>query len=328
MQYRLMKKQSESGLSNNLGIIVEAKHEYTKQLCNVIRPAVYDTLLIMYDHAVNSSESTNDILYHFQKELMKAPTWNSNVIKEETEKILASCSYFNELITAVFLSNVKILSSVKLGSKSKKFQLVIPTNENFVHNVYVKVCKKVYDNPYLFSLKKYNNNIMNNMADIFDLIDECTAHSVRDMLPIKNILESYISKEYDYSESESEDEPEELEEEPEGSDERLEEPGGSDERLEEPDEPKEVQASVMDNLFEEPREETKEISLGQHHVVAEDHSQDHSQDRSQDRSQDLSKDRQVVESPSLEDRRVSVSDDEQPRAQSMKTRDSTFFDDV
>lgn len=281
-----MKKQSESGLSNNLGIIVEAKHEYTKQLCNVIRPAVYDTLLVMYDQAVNASESTNDILYHFQKELMKAPTWNSNVIKEETDKILGSCSYFNELITAVFLSNVKILSSVKLGSKNKKFQLVIPTNENFVHNVYVKVCKKVYDNPYLFSLKKYNNNIMNNMSDTFDLIDECTVHAVRDMLPIKNILESYISKEHEYSESDSEgsegseDEEEPYEEEPVVEEPVAEEPATEEDSVEE--EPEEVHASVMDNLFEEPPEvETKEISLGQQPEkphVAEDPSKDPSKD--------------------------------------------------
>lgn len=260
----VMKNKGDSGLSgNNLGIIVEAKHEYTKQLCNVIRPVVYESLLTMYNRAVEISENTNDILYHFQKELIKTPSWNSHAIKEETDRILASCSYFNELITAVFLSNVKILSSVKLGHKNKKFQLVIPTNENFVHNVYIKVCKKVFDNPYLFSLKKYNNNIMNNMADTFDVIDECIVHSVRDMLPIKNILESYIVNDPEDAMSESDSDTSSE------SNSSEHEPFPSSPVEEFPNEPedyesdhKEEPKSLMDNLFEEPPE-TKEISLSE-----------------------------------------------------------------
>lgn len=267
----VMKNNKDAG-KNNLGIIVEAKHEYTQQLCNVIRPVVYTSLLTMYDRAVNISENTNDILYHFQKELIKTPTWNSNVIKEETERILSSCSYFNELITAVFLSNVKILSSVKLGNNNKKFQLIIPTNENFVHHVYVKVCKRIFDNPYLFSLKKYNNNVTNNMADTFDVIDDCVVHSVRDMLPIKHILESYIThdteisdtdSEYHHSEDNHSVEEKHFHEEETHS---LEESHSMEEEpfVENDPSPKEHSTTIMDNLFEEPpeKEDTKEISLG------------------------------------------------------------------
>jgi hypothetical protein len=267
----VMKNNKDAG-KNNLGIIVEAKHEYTQQLCNVIRPVVYTSLLTMYDRAVNISENTNDILYHFQKELIKTPTWNSNVIKEETERILSSCSYFNELITAVFLSNVKILSSVKLGNNNKKFQLIIPTNENFVHHVYVKVCKRIFDNPYLFSLKKYNNNVTNNMADTFDVIDDCVVHSVRDMLPIKHILESYITHDTEISDTDSEyhhSEDNHSVEEKHFHDEEthsLEESHSMEEEpfVENDPSPKEHSTTIMDNLFEEPpeKEDTKEISLG------------------------------------------------------------------
>lgn len=268
-----MKKPSETGV-NNLGIIVEAKHEYTQQLCNVIRPVVYDGLLTMYNNAVNVSETTNDILYHFQMELTTVPKWNNLMIKKETERIMESCSYFNELITAVFLSNVKILSSVKLGSTSKKFQLVIPTNENFVHHVYIKVCKNIFDNPYLFSLKRYNNNITNNMADTFEVIDDCVAHSVRDMLPIKNILESYICKE---SEEEEENEEVEVDSDIEYNSDperktsfEYEEPAESEEEqpvVSETENETENNNTIMGNLFEKPpdapnEELTKEISFG------------------------------------------------------------------
>jgi hypothetical protein len=272
-----MKKQSDSGGVNNLGVIVEAKHEYTQQLCNVLRPAVYDGLLTMYNNAVNVSETTNDILYHFQTELTTVPKWNNLMIKRETDHIIESCSYFNELITAVFLSNVKILSSVKLGSTNKKFQLVIPTNDNFVHQVYIKVCKKIFDNPYLFSLKKYNNNITNNMADTFEVIDDCVAQSVRDMLPIKHILESYICK--DPSEEEDDVDSEGTYEDIEypdrtsfESEAHVEDPVPEEEPV---SETKEDNNTIMGNLFEKPppesgssttdddeQELTKEISFG------------------------------------------------------------------
>lgn len=287
----MKKPSSESHVSNNnLGIIVEAKNEYTQQLCNVVRPVVYEGLLTMYNNAVNMSESTNDILYHFQSELTKVPNWNNIMIKQETDRVLDSCSYFNELITAVFLSNVKILSSVKLGSTNKKFQLVIPSNENFVHHVYIKVCKKVFDNPYLFSLKKYNNNITNNMSDTFDVIDYCVAHSVRDMLPIKNILESYICKDNGVSDDDSdlsdESDVEDVMEEyvptmppttppiedrtsldsTNTMDEPEQEARDTDALLEEIDEGHDNN-TLMGNLFEKPsvheeEELTKEISLG------------------------------------------------------------------
>lgn len=176
----------------NLGIIVEAKQEYTKQLCNVMKPIIYEGLFTLYTNALDSCESEDDILVCFQKELKNVPKWNSDVIGQETERIIESCNYFNDLITAVFLSNVRILTSVKLGSSRKKIQLTVPTNQHFVHTVYVNVCKSIYNDPYLFSIKKYNGNVTNNINEVLALIESSISDTIRDMLPIKNILESYL----------------------------------------------------------------------------------------------------------------------------------------
>lgn len=186
----MKKNKHDSGL--NLGIIVEAKNEYTAQLTNVLKPLVYSGLLSMYESAIQVSESDDMILYHFQKELKNVPKWNNEVIKEETNRVLEECSYFNELITAVFLSNVRILTSVKIGRVNKKFQLVVPTNDSFIHQVYMHVSKSIYDNPYLFSLKKLNGNITNNIHDVFETIEASVLDTIRRMLPIKNILASYV----------------------------------------------------------------------------------------------------------------------------------------
>lgn len=189
------KSDSSSSGGLNMGIIVEARNEYTTQLTNVLKPIVYAGLLSMFEGAIHESNEEDMILYNFQMELREIPKWNSDVIKDETSRVLNDCSYFNELLTAVFLSNVRILTSVKIGGRvNKKFQLVVPTNENFVHQVYINVGQAVYSNPYLFSLKKLNGNITNNINDVFDVIESSVANTIRNMLPIKNILEAYVTE--------------------------------------------------------------------------------------------------------------------------------------
>jgi len=192
----------------NLGIVVEAKQQYTKQLINVMRPIIYERLFDIYSESIEKCERKDDLLICFQNELQQVPKWNSDVIKEATAKIVDSCSYINDLITAVFLSNVRILTSVKMNAKKRQVKLVVPTNETFVHKVYVNVSKSIYNDPFTFSNKRYGGNVLRNMHDVFPLIELSIEDTVRDMLPIKNILESYLGD----TMSDSDSEPEEPEE--------------------------------------------------------------------------------------------------------------------
>lgn len=195
--------KSVSSRDTNLGIIVEAKQQYTKQLMNIMKPIIYEELFDMYTKSVEVCEDPSDLLICFQNELKQVPKWNSDVIKEATKKILDTCSYFNDLITAVFLSNVRILTSVKLGSKKRQVKLVVPTNETFVHKVYVNVSKSIYNDPFTFSNKRYNGNVLRNMNDVYPLIETSIEDTIRDMLPIQSILESYLGDTMDNSDTES-----------------------------------------------------------------------------------------------------------------------------
>jgi len=195
----------------NLGIVVEAKQQYTKQLINVMRPIIYERLFDIYSESIEKCERKDDLLICFQHELQQVPKWNSDVIKEATAKIVDSCSYINDLITAVFLSNVRILTSVKMNAKKRQVKLVVPTNETFVHKVYVNVSKSIYNDPFTFSNKRYGGNVLRNMHDVFPLIELSIEDTVRDMLPIQNILESYLGDTMSDSDSEP-GEPEEPEE--------------------------------------------------------------------------------------------------------------------
>ena len=276
--------KSVSNRDANLGVIVEAKQQYTKHLMNIMKPVIYDELFAIYTKAVEECENTNDILVCFQNELKQVPKWNADVIKEATQKMLETCSYFNDLITAVFLSNVRILTSVKLGSsKKRKVQLVVPTNETFVHKVYVNVSRTIYNDPFTFSNKRYNGNVLRNMNDVLPLIELSIEDTIREMLPIQNILESYLGDTMSDSESEDDEDPEDPEDpepfaenftepEPEPFAENLTEPEPDSQEAEE--EPQSEGRSSMDNDFfakpnsQEP--EIKDIPLGKQEPATEE----------------------------------------------------------
>ena len=192
--------------------LVAAKQLYTDQLSGCLVPVIYDGILTLYTSAVEKAEDPGDILMLFQHELKNVPKWNSDVIKTETARIGEICNYFNDLLTAVFVSNVRILSSVKLGSKkAKKVNITVPTNESFVHTVYMETAKKIYTNPYLYSLNTYEP-ITDNTADVYEVIEKAVLDTIRNLLPLKSILESYLGNTMSDEESDDEEEMDENDE--------------------------------------------------------------------------------------------------------------------
>ena len=177
------------------GVIVEAKQEYTRQLCNILKPVVYESIFNTYTEVVTKTENINDILIEFQDALTQIPKWNSDVISEHVDMVTESCSFFNDLLSVVFLSNVRILTAVRMNqSGRKKIKIVVPSNEKFVHEVFKNVAKNIYHDPYLFSMKKYNGNVTNNIREVFEVIDVTIQDTIRGLLPFQNIIESYINQ--------------------------------------------------------------------------------------------------------------------------------------
>ena len=191
---------------SNTEVVVEAKKEYTKQLCMILQPIVYEHIFSLYINVLETCENPKDVLMHFQKELQKIPKWNSDEITQRTNQVLDVCGFLSDLITMVFYANVRILSSVKIktSGKNKKLKMVVPSNETFMHSVYKRVAKSIYNNPFLFSIQKNSGNVTNNINDVFVIIQHEIEDTIRDMLPMKTILESLSMHE-----SDDEEEPEE-----------------------------------------------------------------------------------------------------------------------
>ena len=192
-------------------VIVEAKQEYTRQLCNVVKPVVYESIFNTYTEVVTNTENIDNVLIEFQEALKQIPKWNSDVITEHVNAVLESCSFFNDLLSVVFLSNVRILSAVRMNhSGKKKIKIVVPTNDKFVHEVFKNVAKNIYNDPYLFSIKRYNGNVTNNIREVFEVIDVTVRDTIRGLLPFQNIIESYVTQEDDEEIEKAEEEEEEA----------------------------------------------------------------------------------------------------------------------
>ena len=67
--------------------------------------------------------------------LSKIPNWNQEIITAETERIVScsKCDFLDDLITAVFISHTKILTSIGPNKNECKVNLKIPKTDNFIH---------------------------------------------------------------------------------------------------------------------------------------------------------------------------------------------------
>lgn len=189
--------------------VVEAKAEYTKNLKLAMTETIIDKMYSMYEEAVKDTEQKNEVLMTYQKQhLKKVLDWSNNHVNMELDKIKKNCNWFTELLTAVIVTNVKILTSVKFNKTSKKVQVKMPSPEKFVHQVFINVARKVYDDPYIISRRDTDTlNI---------IIEKAIDVAIRNTVPIESILQMYVGE---GAESEDEDEEEEeVDSEPEDDD--------------------------------------------------------------------------------------------------------------
>lgn len=171
----------------NVNVMVEAKKEYTAQLCNIMCPFMIETFVTMYNEAENLSKGKK-VLLQFQRLLKEVPNWNNHMVSEHNDRMNNNCSWFNDLLAAVFVSNVKILSSVRLRAQNAKISVKLPTNERFIHACYINAAKDLYKDPYMFTEE---DEFEEALTKRFIAVIMTT---VQEMIPVQEILKTYISQ--------------------------------------------------------------------------------------------------------------------------------------
>ena len=181
---------------NNTSIFTQAKIEYTQQLIDILTPSMFDGILSIYDESkvVFSTQTNLSILNIFRTFLEKIPEWNNELVEKETERIIydSKCDWLDDLVTAVFISHTKILTSIGPNLNNTRINLTIPKTINFVHKCYINLAREIWKNPYLFYENVSGSDYQKNMRTIELIIKECIENTIRKLLPVKEILREHL----------------------------------------------------------------------------------------------------------------------------------------
>jgi len=169
-------------------ILVEAERKFMTKLCNAMTPVMIDSFLELYQKA-NEIAGGRQVLIKYQVLLQEVQHWNNTIAKQHTDTIIKSCSMFPNLLAAVFVISVKIMSAVRISTDSKKIHIKLPSNDVFVHSCYIAAAKSLYEDPYIISDKMSDNERRLKLAKRFsELIQEV----IDDFIPVQQILDTYI----------------------------------------------------------------------------------------------------------------------------------------
>jgi hypothetical protein len=174
-------------------VLVEAKKEYLSQLCSLMCPVMILAFQDMYMEAQKLSKGKR-VLIQYQKLLKEVPNWNDHIVKQNSDNVCNSCSWFSDLLAAVFVSFVKILSSVRLQTVTKKISIKLPTNDMFVHTCYVNAAKDLYKDPYIYD-EEMNEHVRD--SKLTSRFTACIEGTIKELLPIQQILETYMKQHHD-----------------------------------------------------------------------------------------------------------------------------------
>lgn len=175
--------------------LIETKKEYTQYLTNLLTPLIYEGISSIYETAKETSTDNHTILTLFQNLLRRIPSWNEYIIEQETNRIIKSSNkhtVLDDLIKAVIKANIMILTNTCPEDKDKiKIKHDITVNK-FIHNVYIETARNIFQNPYLFYDKYTSFELKKNQREALDLIKKSINESIRKLLPLNPILQSYL----------------------------------------------------------------------------------------------------------------------------------------
>lgn len=180
-------------------VLSDSKNEWSILFMNYISPHIIDGFRSIFNEAValcDKNDEMDKYLMTFQNLLTRIRDWNQQIIEKEKERIvsLCKCSYLEELLTCVHIIQLKILSSVRVGSENKKITINIPDFCTFLHQVYINVARKLYTNIYLFEIEIPDLEIQKRNREFEIIVQTCIMNTIRERMPIEELLRQYIDE--------------------------------------------------------------------------------------------------------------------------------------
>jgi hypothetical protein len=183
----------------NTSVLSEAKNEYSANLVNILTPLLIQGLQSIFKEACSLCKDNDEYdkyLMTFQNFLTRVPKWNQELIDNETKRIIqqSKCNYLADLLTCVHITQLKVLTSIRVATKQKKIDIDIPKLSDFIHKVYIKCARKCYSNVYLFETDIEPLTQQKNFRECETICKECILNTVRESMPVEKILRAYMDE--------------------------------------------------------------------------------------------------------------------------------------
>lgn len=183
----------------SLSSLQESRNEYCSRLITLLTPCIIDGVKSIFDESwklCTENDEKPKYLMTFQNFLTRVPKWNPNIISQECERIKekSNCSYIPDLITCVHINQLKMLSCMRVGTKQKKVNINVPNLDEFIHKVYINAARKIYTNVYLFETGVSSLKLQRNARDLEVLIRECIVQTIRENIPVEELLKLYMTE--------------------------------------------------------------------------------------------------------------------------------------
>jgi|TARA_A200000113_G_C8818627_1_gene339670 hypothetical protein len=182
-----------------LSNLYESKNEWSARLVSILTPLVKDGFNSIYNEAFKlckDNKEDDKYLMTLQNLISRIPKWNNSMLEAEFNRIVeqSNCTYLNDLLSCVHVIQLKILTCVRAGKEQKKIDIDIPKFTTFLHNVYINAARKIYSNIYLYEnnvppLQKQKHN-----RELEMFIQEAIINTIRDNMPIEELLKAYIDE--------------------------------------------------------------------------------------------------------------------------------------
>jgi len=180
-------------------ILNDSKNEWSILLINLITSHIIDGFRSIFNEAIQLCQTNDEpdkYLMTYQNLLSRIPNWNQTIIQTEKDRIIAKskCSYLEDLITCVHIIQLKLLSCVRVGSENKKINIDIPDFTFFLHKIYINIARKLYSNIYLFEIDITPLEQQRRNREFELLVQTSIMNTIRDNLPVENLLRQYIDE--------------------------------------------------------------------------------------------------------------------------------------
>ena len=177
----------------------ESRNEWCARLVGILTPLVSEGIRSIFNESWNlciQNDEANKYLMTFQNLLTRIPKWNNSIIEEERKRMVekSGCGYLEELLSCVFIIQLKILTCIRVGNKQKKIDISIPKIDTFIHNVYINVARKIYTNVYLFEKSITPLQMQKHNREFETIIQECILTTIRDAIPTEQIIRAYLDE--------------------------------------------------------------------------------------------------------------------------------------